>query len=73
MDVLSAVLDLFEQVGSWFPTFMTDVSTIFYTPAPGDGGSGSLTFFGVLAVCGLAFSVIFLVIGVISNFLHFRG
>jgi hypothetical protein len=34
---------------------------------------GALTFLGVLAVAGLAVSVVFLLMGVVSNFLHFRG
>lgn len=67
MTVLTAVLNVFTEVGEWITTAITNIMPIFYTT---DGG---LTFLGVLAVAGLAFSVTFLVIGLIQNFLHFRG
>lgn len=65
--VLDAVLDIFSNVGTWISNAVTDLMPMFYSPTSG------LTFLGVLATAGLAFSVIFLIIGVISNFLHFRG
>jgi hypothetical protein len=65
--VLDAVLDIFSNVGTWISNAVTDLMPMFYSPTTG------LTFLGVLAVAGLAFSVVFLIIGVISNFLHFRG
>lgn len=66
-NVLNSVLDVFSAVGDWIATAVTDLLPMFYTAEAG------LTFLGVLAVAGLAFSVIFLVMGVIQNFLHFRG
>lgn len=64
--VLDAVLAVFASMAQWFSTTIPTITSIFYA-------EGALTFMGVLAVAGLAVSVVFLLIGVISNFLHFRG
>lgn len=66
-NVLSDVLEVFGQIGGWIPTAVEDLMPIFWSAADG------LSFLGVLAVAGLAFSVVFLVMGLIQNFLHFRG
>lgn len=65
--VLDSILAIFDAIGGWIPEAVTNLIPMFYTAGEG------LTFLGVLAVCGLAFSVIFLVMGIIQNFLHFRG
>lgn len=65
--VLDAVLNVFDAIGGWIPDAVTNLIPMFYAADTG------LTFLGVLAVAGLAFSVIFLVMGIIQNFLHFRG
>ena len=67
MNVLEAVLQVFTSIGEWIPGAVTQLLPMFYVAETG------LTFLGVLAVAGLAFSVIFLVMGIIQNFLHFRG
>jgi hypothetical protein len=67
MTVLEAVLEVFTSIGEWIPGAVTQLLPMFYTAEEG------LTFLGVLAVAGLAFSVVFLVMGIIQNFLHFRG
>lgn len=67
MNVLEAVLEVFTSIGEWIPGAVTQLLPMFYAAETG------LTFLGVLAVAGLAFSVIFLVMGIIQNFLHFRG
>lgn len=72
MTVLDAVLDVFSSIGAWFSEFVPTMFSLFWTVGA-NGEGGSLTFLGVLAVAGLAFSVVFLVIGLIQNFLHFRG
>lgn len=64
--VLGAILDVFSNVGTWISESVNDLMPMFY-------GESGLTFIGVLAVAGLAFSVVFLIIGIIQNFLHFRG
>jgi hypothetical protein len=77
--VLGSILGVFDAIGTWFAEFVPTLTDMFYVPArlAGDGsvveGTGQLTFLGVLAVAGLAISVVFLVIGLIQNFLHFRG
>lgn len=70
--VLASILDVFTAVGEWFSTFVPTLFSLFWTPAA-EGSGGSLTFLGVLAVAGLAVSIVFLVVGLIQNFLHFRG
>lgn len=70
--VLQSVLDVFSAVGEWFSEFVPTLFSLFWTPGA-SGAPGSLTFLGVLAVAGLAISVVFLVVGLIQNFLHFRG
>lgn len=69
--VLDLILDVFTKVGEWIPTAVQQMIPIFWTAPTTDGGEGSLTFMGVLAVAGLAFSVVFLVLGIIQRFLKF--
>lgn len=66
-NVLTSILDVFTSVGEWITTAVNNVTPMFYST------EGGLTFMGVLAVAGLAFSVVFLLIGLVQNFLHFRG
>ena len=65
--VLGAILSVFSGVADWISEAVTALIPMFYDAETG------LTFLGVLAVAGLAISVAFLIIGVIQNFLHFRG
>lgn len=67
MDILTAILAVFTAIGTWIGTSVTAIMPMFFVAETG------LTFLGVLAVSGLGFSVIFLIIGLIQNFLHFRG
>lgn len=67
MDVLTAILAVFAAVGSWIVEQVPMFFSLFYVADSG------LTFLGVLGVAGLAFSVVFLFIGIIQRFLHFRG
>ena len=68
--MLNSILGVFTSIGSWMTTQISSLQSLFVT---GTGDSASLTFMGILAVAGLGFSVIFLLIGLIQNFLHFRG
>ena len=65
--VLTSILAVFTAIGEWISTAVTSLIPMFYVAETG------LTFLGVLAGAGLAFSVVFLIIGLIQNFLHFRG
>lgn len=67
MSVLTAILEVFSNVGTWITTAVQNIIPMFYVAETG------LTFLGVLAVAGLAFSVVFLLIGIIQRFLHFAG
>lgn len=76
MGVISSITEVFSQMGAWFVTFLNSLIPIFYQTPSGSGESaieGGLTFFGYLSIAGLAISVFFLVMGLIQNFLHFRG
>lgn len=67
MSVLEAILAVFMSVGEWISGAVNALIPMFWVAETG------LTFLGVLAVAGLAISVTFLLIGLIQNFLHFRG
>lgn len=67
MAIVTAVTGVFTEIGAWIISQINALTPIFYNAETG------LTFLGVLAVCGLAFSVVFLLIGIIQRFLHFRG
>ena len=64
--LITAITAVFTAIGDWIVSALLSLTAIFWTET-------GLTFLGVLAVCGLAFSVIFLIIGIIQHFLHFRG
>lgn len=68
--ILGSILAVFSGIAEWFVEIIPVVISLFYTTVE---GVGSLTFLGYLAIIGLGISVIFLMLGVISNFLHFRG
>ena len=71
MAILTAILEIFSGIGDWITSSLTDLMQIFWITS--ESGAGQLTFLGVLAVCGLGFSVIFLIVHIIQGFLHFRG
>lgn len=64
--ILSSILAVFTSVGEWIVTAVSAMIPMFYA-------EGALTFLGTLAVAGLAFSVVFLLIGIVQRFLHFAG
>ena len=72
MGILTAILAVFTDIGDWIVTSIPKMLALFWTPGAGET-PGSLTLLGVLAVAGLAISVVFLLIGFIQKFLHFRG
>lgn len=65
--LVTAIFDVFTAVGDWIVDVLTQMIPVFYDSQTG------LTFLGTLAVVALGMSVIFLVIGIIQSFLHFRG
>lgn len=66
MDVINAIFDVFDGITTWLTGAVQEVIPMFY-------GAEGLTFLGSLAVVGLGIGVVFLLIGIIQNFLHFRG
>lgn len=64
-NVLTAITDVFDAIGEWITGAVTNLIPMFYVEETG------LTFMGVLAVAGLAVSVVFLLIGIIQRFLKF--
>ena len=66
--MLEAIFGTFTEVGEWITEFLPTLLTLFW-----NNETQTLTFLGVLAVAGLAISVFFLLMGIIQNFLHFRG
>lgn len=67
MTIIEAILALFTDISEWLVATIPSLMSMFYVAETG------LTFLGALAVAGLAISVVFLLIGIIQNFLHFRG
>lgn len=67
MAILTAITDVFTAISTWIVEAIGGVMPMFYVAETG------LTFLGVLAVAGLAFSVVFLLIGIVQRFLHFGG
>lgn len=67
-DILTAITDVFSAMGTWIISYIPKVTEVFYNAT-----DKSLTLLGVLAVVSLAVSIFFLIMGLIQNFLHFRG
>lgn len=57
--ILSTLGDIAESVGPLIASIFQGVVGIFYTAPSGEGGTGSLTFVGVLLLIGLAFGLVF--------------
>ena len=64
--MISAITSVWTEVMTWITTSLSSVQTVFYA-------ENSLTFMGTLAVITVAIGVVFLLIGVIQNFLKLRG
>ena len=66
--LIVAIFAVFGDVGAWIIEQLGLVSELFWNST-----DSSLTFLGVLALVSLGISIIFLMIRVVQNFLHFRG
>ena len=66
--MIQAITDVFTGMGDWIAKYMPTIMSIFYNTE-----TNTVTFLGILALCGLAISIFFLLMGVVQNFLHFRG
>lgn len=67
MSIVESITGVFSEIATWISEAVTSITPMFYVAETG------LTFLGTLAVVGLAFSVVFLIMGIIQNFLHLRG
>lgn len=67
LSIIGQITGVFGKIADWIADAVTDITPMFYTAEAG------LTFLGTLATVGLAFSVVFLIMGIIQNFLHLRG
>lgn len=65
--VITAITSVFSAIMEWMATAIADITPIFYVAETG------LTFIGTLTIIGLSISIFFLLVGVISSFLHLRG
>lgn len=66
--IITAITGVFTAIADWITTSLPSITEIFY-----NSEQGSLTFLGVLAVVALGISIFFLLMGLVQNFLHFRG
>lgn len=69
--IISAMTAVFDAIFTWILSAISAVIPVFWTT--GEGGTGELTFLGVLTLIALGISIFFLVMGLIQNFLHLRG
>lgn len=69
--MISAITTIWQDILDWLVEAIGSVQGVFYTTAA-DGGF-TLTFLGTLAVISVGIGIVFLVIGVIQNFLHLRS
>lgn len=68
MDILGSITEVFDAIGTWITGAVNDMIPMFWNAT-----DNTLTLLGTLAVVGLGFSVVFLLIGIIQRFLHFAG
>ena len=66
--LITAIFAVFGDVGAWIIEQLGLIPELFWNST-----ESSLTFLGVLSLISLGISVIFLMIRVVQNFLHFRG
>lgn len=68
MPVVTAITGVFTAIANWISETIPSITEIFF-----NAESGALTFLGVLSVVALGISVFLLLMGLVQNFLHFRG
>lgn len=65
-NVITSITGVFTAIAEWIGTAVQSLIPMFYVAESG------LTFIGTVSICGLAFSVVFLLVGIIQKFLRFR-
>lgn len=65
--LIGSITAVWQAILTWFTTALGSIQSVFYNAETG------LTFMGVLAVISVAVGIVFLLVGVIQNFLHLRS
>lgn len=69
---MTVIWDALSQAGSavveWLVAIFSGLISVFYTAPTTDGGTGELTFLGVMAIIALTVGIAFIVIKWISSF-----
>lgn len=65
--LISVVMGVFTSIGRWVVSSLGNLIDFVW-----DADAGSLTFIGVLSVCGLAFAVALFVLYIVLRFFHMR-
>ena len=68
MGIFQAISDVWTDVSEWLILHFSMIQEIFWTTT--EGGNGSLTFMGILAVIALGISIFLLVMSIIKSFLR---
>lgn len=64
--LVQAVTDVWTAIATWLLTYIPQVFELFYSPETG------LTLLGILAIAYTGIALVFLVIGLITNFFRLR-
>lgn len=67
MGIFESIVSVWTSMMEWISGAITSAQGIFWVSETG------LTFVGTLTVMGLSIAVVFLIIGVIQNFLRLRS
>lgn len=64
--------EVWLSLGNFFSDMLNNLLSLFYTPGV-DGGTGSLTFIGVISVITVGIGLILLLIRTIKGFMALRS
>lgn len=63
--MITAVTEVFGELGGWFTTQITNMTSLFYN-------GGELTLLGTLCIAGLGISIVLLILNMVKSFMRFR-
>lgn len=69
--MISQITNVWTEVLTWFTTNLPKIEELFVVKNAGE--VTGLTLMGTFSLIGVAIGIVFLVIGVIQNFVHLRG
>lgn len=72
MGIVNSVFDVFSRVSAWFIETLPTLTGLFWDSGV-QGGDGSLTILGVMAVASIGISVTLLLFNYVKDLLTFRG